>query len=110
MLSLVTETVDPNTTGWTAMLNATISLGTGGRNGDGTLVVTSTAAGEMRARTVSSYAVTAGTVYHAFCDASGATVPERIGIRWLTAFYTEVAITWSMTALGASASWHRLAV
>jgi hypothetical protein len=110
LLSLVTETVDPNTSGWTAMLNATISLGTGGRAGDGTLAIKSVAAGEMRARTVSSYLVAEGTVYAAFADASGATVPERIGIRWLTATGTELSITWSLSTLTATSSWHRIAV
>lgn len=110
LLSLVTEMVDPNTSGWTSMLNSTLSLGTGGRNGDGTLVVTSVAAGEMRARTVSLYRARSGTTYQALCDASGATVPERIGIRWLTIGQSEISITWSLTALVASTSWHRLAV
>ncbi|MER5675763.1 hypothetical protein ABT081_02345 [Streptomyces sp. NPDC002238] len=110
MLSSVAEMVDPNTSGWTAMLNATLGLGTGGRNGDGCLAVKSIAAGEMRARTVSSYPVVAGTVYQTLADASGATVPERIGIRWLTAAGTEISITWSLTTAAASSSWHRISV
>lgn len=110
MLSSVVEMVDPNTSGWTAMLNATISLGAGGRNGDGCLTVKSVAAGEMRARTVSSYPVIEGTVYQTLADASGATVPERIGIRWLTAAGVEISITWSLVTATASASWHRISV
>lgn len=110
MLSSVTEMVDPNTSGWTAKLNATLLLGTGGRNGDGCLAVKSIASGEMQARTVSSYTVIPGTTYQVFADASGATVPERIGIRWLTASNTEVSITWSLTTSAASASWHRIGV
>jgi hypothetical protein len=102
--------MDPSISGWTAKLNCTLSKGTGGRSGDGVLTVKSVAAGEMQARTVSSYPVTAGTLYEAFADASGATVPERIGIRWLTATGTEVSITWSLTTSAASASWHRIAV
>lgn len=109
-LSQVTEAVDPNTSGWTALLNATISLGTGGRNGDGCLAVKSVASGEMRARTVSSYLVTAGVLYEAFADAAGATVPERIGIRWLTAANAEISITWSLSTATASATWHRISV
>ncbi|MFG3585141.1 hypothetical protein [Streptomyces sp. NPDC047990] len=67
------------------------------------------AAGEMQVRTVSSYPVTAGTVYHAFSDTAGV-VAERIGIRWLNASGTEISITWSLTTAGASAGWHRVSV
>jgi hypothetical protein len=102
--------MDPSISGWTAKLNATLSKGTGGRSGDGVLTVRSVAAGEMQARTVSSYPVAAGTLYQVFADASGATVPERIGIRWLTAANVEVSITWSLTTSAASASWHRIGV
>lgn len=109
-LSVTTESVDPNTSGWVAKLNCAISKGTGGRNGDGTLKLTSSAAGEMQARTVASYPVTVGTEYEAFCDASGATVPDRIGIRWLTSANVEISITWSVTTATASATWHRIAV
>lgn len=109
MLSPTTESIDPNTSGWTPKLNCTISLGSGGRNGDGVLTVKSTAAGEMQARTVSSYPVTAGTVYHVFADTSGS-VPERIGIRWLTSANAEISVTWSLTTSAASASWHRVSV
>src|SRR5690606_39167037 len=84
LLSATTEMVDPNISGWAAKLSCTLSKGTGGRNGDGCLVVKSVTAGEVQARTVSSYPVTAGTVYYAFADTSGV-VPERIGIRWLSA-------------------------
>ncbi|WP_327222975.1 hypothetical protein OG229_02205 [Streptomyces platensis] len=109
LLSSTTEAVDPNTSGWTAKLNCTISLGSGGRNGDGCLTVRSVAAGEMQARTVSSYAVTPGVVYEAFADTSG-TVAERIGIRWLTATGAEISVTWSLTTAAASAAWHRVSV
>jgi hypothetical protein len=109
LLSATTESIDPNTSGWTTKLNCTISKGTGGRNGDGCLSVKSVAAGEMQARTVSSYPVTAGTVYETFADTAGA-VAERIGIRWLNAGGTEVSITWSLTTLAASAQWHRVSV
>ncbi|WP_432147963.1 hypothetical protein [Streptomyces sp. bgisy029] len=110
MLSSVVEMVDPNISGWTPMLNATINAGTGGRNGDGCLVVKSIAAGEMRARTVSSYPVVEGVVYQAIGDAAGATVPERIGIRWLSASNSEISITWSLTTSAAMATWHRVSV
>ncbi|MFH8751130.1 hypothetical protein ACH4GK_31680 [Streptomyces rimosus] len=109
MLSSTTESIDPNTSGWTSKLNCTISLGSGGRNGDGVLTVKSVAAGEMQARTVSSYPVTEGTTYHVFADASGA-VPERIGIRWLTWAGAEISVTWSLTTSAASGSWHRVSV
>lgn len=109
-LSSTTEAIDPNTSGWVAKLNCAIALGTGGRNGDGALKLTSSAAGEMQARTVSSYAVAAGVVYQAFCDGSGATVPDRIGIRWLNAASAEISISWSLTTATASATWHRIAV
>ncbi|MCY0962614.1 hypothetical protein [Streptomyces sp. H27-H5] len=109
-LSVVTESVDPNTSGWTAKLNCTISKGTGGRNGDGTLRLSSTASGEMQARTAASYGVIAGQEYQAFADASGATVAERIGIRWLTSGGSEVSVTWSLTTATASATWHRISV
>ena len=108
-LSATTESIDPNTSGWTSKLNCTIGKGTGGRNGDGCLVTKSQASGEMQARTVTSYPVTAGTVYYAFSDTSGV-VPERIGIRWLNASGVEVAITWSVTTMAASSSWHRVSV
>jgi hypothetical protein len=110
MLSATTESVDPNTSGWTAKLNCTISKGTGGRNGDGTLRLSSSAAGEMQARTVASYPVVPGTEYEAFADASGATVPDRIGIQWLTSASAEISITWSVTTATASSTWHRIAV
>jgi hypothetical protein len=110
MLSATTESADPNTSGWAAKLNCTISKGTGGRSGDGTLRLSSAAAGEAQARTSSSYPVTAGTEYEAFADASGATVPERIGIQWLTAASAEISISWSVTTLTASSTWHRIAV
>lgn len=110
LLSAVVEMIDPNTSGWTPMLNATMGHGSGGRVGDGVLVMRSVAAGEVRLRTVSSYPVTEGTVYQTLADASGATVPERIGIRWLTAANVEVGITWSLTTSTASTSWHRISV
>lgn len=108
-LSSTTESIDPNTSGWTAKLNCTLALGTGGRNGDGVLAVRSTAAGEMQARTVSSYPITAGTVYFAFADTAGV-VAERIGIRWLNSSGTELSITWSVVTNGSSALWHRVSV
>lgn len=109
-LSLTTETVDPNTSGWLAKINCVIALGTGGRSGDGCLKLTSTASGEMQARTYSSYPVVVGTTYAAFADASGVTVPERIGIRWLNAAGVELSITWGLTTAAASATWHRISV
>ena len=109
-LNITTESCDPVIWGWAAKLNATISKGGGGRNGDGCLLVKSVASGEMQARTAASYAVAAGTTYYAFADASGATVPERIGIRWLNASGAEISITWSLTTAAASASWHRISV
>ncbi|MFZ4150527.1 hypothetical protein [Streptomyces pseudogriseolus] len=108
-LSPTTESVDPNISGWAAKLNATLAKGTGGRNGDGCLVVKSVAAGEMQARTVSSYPITPGTVYYAFADAAGVST-ERIGIRWLSATGTEVAVSWSLTTLTSSANWHRVSL
>lgn len=110
LLSSTTESVDPNTSGWTPLLNCTLSLGTGGRNGDGCLAVKSVAAGEMQARTVSSYEVVAGTVYQVFADASASAQPERIGIRWLDAAGAEISVTWSLTTAAASSSWHRVGV
>jgi len=107
LLSPTTEAVDPNTSGWTPKLNCTIVQGIGGRNGDGCLAVRSVAAGEMQARTVSSYPVTAGTVYYAFSDTAGV-VGERIGIRWLNTAGTEISITWSLTTMAASSGWHRV--
>lgn len=109
-LSSTTESIDPNTSGWVAKLNCAISLGSGGRNGDGALKLTSNASGEMQARTFSSYAVTAGVTYQAFADASGVTVPERIGIRWLNSSNVEISITWSQSTATASATWHRISV
>ncbi|MGW7087502.1 hypothetical protein ACWGH2_28955 [Streptomyces sp. NPDC054871] len=109
LLSATTESVDPNTSGWVSKLNCTLSKGTGGRNGDGCLVVKSVAAGEMQARTVSSYPVTAGTTYQTFADAAGV-VPERIGIRWLSATSTEISVTWSLVTSAASSGWHRVGV
>ncbi|MGW2048530.1 hypothetical protein ACWCPF_25610 [Streptomyces sp. NPDC001858] len=109
-LSSATESMDPSISGWTVKLNCTLSKGAGGRNGEGVLTVKSVASGEMQARTVSSYPIVDGTLYQAFADASGATVPERIGIRWLTAAGVEVSITWSPTTAAASATWHRISV
>ncbi|WP_369212702.1 hypothetical protein [Streptomyces flavofungini] len=111
LLSATTSEIDPNTSGWTPKLNCTIGLGVGGRVGDGCLSVRSVAAGEMQARTVSSYPVTAGTTYQVFADTAGATsTGERIGIRWMTALGGELSITWSLSTAGASASWHRVGV
>ncbi|MEE1813616.1 hypothetical protein PUR59_00985 [Streptomyces sp. SP18ES09] len=109
-LSESTSTIEPNTAGWTPMLNSTLLRGTGGTAGDGTLQMRSVASGEMRCRTVASYPVLPGVEYAALADASGATVPERIGIRWLTAASVEISITWSLTTAAASASWHRIGV
>jgi hypothetical protein len=109
LLSSTTETIDPNTSGWTSKLNCTIHAGVGGRTGGGgCLSVRSVAAGEMQARTVSSYPVTAGVTYYAFADAGGAST-ERIGIRWM-AGATELSVTWSLTTMTASANWHRVSV
>jgi hypothetical protein len=109
LLSATTETIDPNTSGWTSHLNCTILMGIGGRTGGGgCLSVRSVAAGEMQARTVSSYPVTAGTVYYAFADTAGVST-ERIGIRWM-AGATELSVTWSLTTMAASANWHRVSV
>lgn len=111
MLSVATEAMDPSISGWTALLNCSVSKGLGGRaGGDGTLRLTSSAAGEMQARTAAAYAVTPGVEYEAFIDASGATVPERIGLRWLTASYGTISTSWSLVTLTASSSWHRIAV
>lgn len=109
-LSETTSTVDPNTSGWVAHLNATLSHGFGGTVTDGCLVMKSVAAGEMQARTVASYPVTPGTEYAAFSDAFNSTVPERIGIRWLDASSAQLSITWSVTTAAASGNWHRIAV
>ncbi|MEV0556206.1 hypothetical protein AB0I27_22490 [Streptomyces sp. NPDC050597] len=108
-LSSTTESIDPNTSGWTTKLNCTLTKGIGGRNGDGCLVVKSVVAGETQARTVSSYAVVAGTTYQVFADTAGV-VAERIGIRWLNAAGTEISVTWSLPTLGFSSSWHRVGV
>lgn len=110
MLSLATEMVDPTTSNWTALTNCTISKGTGGRNGDGTLRLTSSAAGEMQARTGGPYEVTPGEEYQAFCDASGTTVPERIGLRWLNSSFATISTSWSVVTSSASSSWHRISV
>lgn len=109
-LSPTTESIDPNTSGWASKQNCTLSLGSGGRNGDGCLAMRSTAAGEMQARTYSSYSVTPGETYWAFADASGSSVPERIGIRWLNWLGAEISVTWSLTTSAAAATWHRISV
>jgi hypothetical protein len=109
-LSSTTEKVDPNTSGWTAALNCAIALGSGGRNGDGCLKLTSSAAGEMRAQTASFAQVKAGELYWAFCDASSATVPVRIGIEWRRVDAVVLSTTWSVTTTSALASWHRISV
>lgn len=109
LLSPTTEAVDPNMSGWTTKLNCTIVQGVGGRNGDGCLAVKSIAAGEMQARTVSSYPIAAGTTYYTFSDTAGV-VGERIGIRWLNSSGTELSVTWSVTTTGSSGGWHRVSV
>ncbi|GAA3121666.1 hypothetical protein [Streptomyces echinatus] len=109
-LSEATSSMDPVVTGWTPQLNCTISKGSGGRVGDGVLAVKSKAAGEMQARLLGSVLVTAGTLYYAFADASGGTVPERIGIRWLNNAGTVLGTTWSLTTMAASTTWHRISV
>jgi hypothetical protein len=109
-LSSTTERVDPNTSGWAAALNCSIGLGSGGRNGDGCLKLTSSAAGEMRAQTASFSQVKAGEVYWAFADASSATVPVRIGIEWRSLDNVLLGTTWSVTTSAPSASWHRISV
>ncbi|MET8694680.1 hypothetical protein ABZV65_19305 [Streptomyces bauhiniae] len=110
LLAAATESMDPVITGWTPRANCTLAKGAGGRNGDGCLILTSSAAGEMQARTVASVLITSGVLYQAFADASGGTVPERIGIRWINDAGTEVSVTWSMTTMAASAQWHRISV
>lgn len=108
-LNSSTESMDPVIWGWTPKLNCTLSKGTGGRNGDGCLVVKSVAAGEMQARIVGAVQVTAGTAYYTFADTAGVS-SERIGIRWLTSSSTEISITWSVTTTSTSSSWHRVSV
>ncbi|WPO74034.1 hypothetical protein [Streptomyces sp. KN37] len=109
-LSPTTESIDPNTSGWSPKSNCgPLVKGVGGRNGDGCLVTKSLLAGEVQARTVSSYPVVAGAVYQVFADTAGA-VPERIGIRWLNTAGTEISVTWSLTTAAASSSWHRVGV
>jgi len=110
LLSVTAERVDPNTSGWAAKLNCTISLGSGGRVGDGCLTVKSVAAGEMQARSFSSVPVVAGQTYFTFADAAASTQAERIGIRWLNAAGGEVSVTWSLTTASASINWHRVSV
>ncbi|MBB1253166.1 hypothetical protein H3146_07250 [Streptomyces sp. OF3] len=109
LLSATAESIDPNTSGWRARTNCTIASGTGGRNGPLCLDTVSVAAGEVRAETVSTYVVVPGETYQCFADAAGAQV-ERIGIEWLTASGTQVALTWSLTTATASTSWHRVGV
>ncbi|MBP2581937.1 hypothetical protein J3A78_002415 [Streptomyces sp. PvR006] len=109
-LSESTSSMDPSISGWTSKLNCTLLMGTGGRVGDGCLTMRSVASGEMQCQTVSAYSVIAGTDYEAFADAAGGTVPERIGIRWMTIRNVEISISWSQTTAAASASWHRIAV
>lgn len=109
-LSATAESIDPNASGWASKLNCALSLGSGGRSGDGVATMTATASGEMQARTYSSYAVNVGDTYAAFADASSTTIPERIGIRWLNASGTEISITWSLTTATASSTWHRISV
>lgn len=109
LLSSATESMDPSITGWVQKLNCTLGKGVGGRSGDGCLFTKSVAAGEVQARTVSSYPITAGTTYYAFADAAGVST-ERIGIRWMSSAATEISITWSLTTMTASSSWHRVSV
>lgn len=109
-LSESTSSMDPSVSGWTAKLNCTLLTGTGGRVGDGCLTMRSVASGEMQCRTVASYPVVAGNDYQVFADAAGATVPERLGIRWLNAANAEISISWSLTASSASMTWHRIGV
>lgn len=109
-LAAVTEMVDPDTSGWQTVLNCTKSLGSGGRNGDGVLTLTSVASGEMQASTVATFPVTAGTLYQTFADAASANQAERIGIQWLNSSRTQIGLTWSATTNAASASWHRIGV
>jgi hypothetical protein len=109
LLSATTETIDPNTSGWTSHLNCTIHAGVGGRTGGGgCLSVRSVAAGEMQARTVSSYPITSGATYYVFADTAGV-VGERIGIRWMYGAI-QLGITWSVPTTGSSAAWHRVSV
>lgn len=110
LLSPTTESIDPNTSGWKAALNCALSLGSGGRNGDGLLLLTSVASGEMQAQTVATYPVTAGVVYQVFADAASSTQAERIGIVWYDATNTALSTTWSLTTDAASASLHRISV
>ncbi|TXS22382.1 hypothetical protein EAO70_05845 [Streptomyces sp. adm13(2018)] len=110
MLSESTSSMDPAITGWTPKQNCTLLMGTGGRVGDGCLTMKSVAAGEMQSRTLAFYLVNEGTDYQVFADAAGGTVPERIGIRWLTSGHAEISISWSLTTSSASASWHRIGV
>lgn len=110
LLSEGTSTIEPNTSGWTWITNCALTRGTGGTATDGCLRTQSLAAGEVLCRTSSSYPVIANEEYLAFADASGATVPERIGIRWLTDRGTLISTTWAATTASASATWHRIAV
>lgn len=111
-LSAAAESMDPSySAGWRARLNATLSIGTGGRNGPNCLLMKSVASGEMQAESITGYSVLAGETYQVFADASSSTQAERIGIEWLDASYVPVgSITWSLATSAASASWHRVGV
>ncbi|MFJ5785319.1 hypothetical protein [Streptomyces hydrogenans] len=110
-LSEGTSTVEPNVSGWTWITPiCAVERGTGGTVTDGCLRTRSLAAGELICRTTAAYPVVAGVEYEAFADASSATVPERIGIRWLTDRGVVVSTTWATSTASASATWHRIAV
>lgn len=111
LLAAGTSAVDPSIAGWGVRLNCSLAVGSGGRNGDGTLKLSSSGAGEMQVATAAAYPVSVGQLYFAFADASASAQPERIGILWLDASYVQVgSITWSLTTASASSSWHRISV
>lgn len=110
LLSATTESIDPNTSGWRAVLNCVQTLGSGGRTGDGVLKLSSSAAGEMQTRTVSYSTVVPGVLYQAFADASSTDQPERIGIAWGDSLGRITSTTWSLTTDTASSTWHRISV
>lgn len=113
LLPFNTENVEVDTSGWFAATNCTLDVSASAYTWYQSLRVTSTAAGEVMARTALSQApsVTPGVEYVAVCRVSPGVsgLTQKIQIYWRDAGGTEIGVS-SSTWTPASGQWTSIAV
>ncbi|MEU1200119.1 hypothetical protein ABZ446_28390 [Streptomyces sp. NPDC005813] len=113
LLPFNTETIEQDTTGWFAATNCTLGVSTAAFTFFQSLLVTSSAAGAVMARTALSQApgVTPGVEYAAYAQVTPGTagLPVKIEIYWRDAVGTEIS-TSSATWTPPANQWTRIVV